>query len=57
MLAKAKARPNIPLPMIALLRLKTDIPKDVVPGLCKKRELGKKGNKGKRQLNFKTWQL
>lgn len=32
-LAKAKARPKIPLPMIALLRLKMDIPMEVVPGI------------------------
>lgn len=32
-LAKAKARPKIPLPIIALLRLKTDIPSEVVPGI------------------------
>lgn len=32
-LAKAKARPKIPLPIIALLRLKTDIPREVVPGI------------------------
>lgn len=31
-LARAKARPRIPLPMMALLRLKEDIPKGVVPG-------------------------
>lgn len=34
-LAKAKARPKIPLPIIALLRLKTDIPNEVVPGICR----------------------
>lgn len=34
--AKAKANPRIPLPMIALLKLNTDIPIDVVPGLCGK---------------------
>lgn len=28
-LAMAKDRPRIPLPMMALLRLKTDIPKEV----------------------------
>lgn len=33
-LANAKARPNIPLPIMALLRLKTDIPNEVVPGIC-----------------------
>ena len=32
-MAKAKARPKIPLPMMALLRLKTDIPREVVPGI------------------------
>lgn len=31
--ARAKASPKIPLPMMALLRLKTDMPKEVVPGI------------------------
>ena len=31
--ARAKASPKIPLPIMALLRLKTDMPKEVVPGI------------------------
>lgn len=38
-MAKAKARPKIPLPIIALLRLKTDIPSEVVPGIYKDRRV------------------
>lgn len=38
-LAKAKARPKIPLPIIALLRLKTDIPSEVVPGIYRDRHV------------------
>lgn len=34
-LAIAYASPRIPLPMMALLRLKTDIPKEVFPSNCK----------------------
>lgn len=30
----AKANPRIPLPMMALLRLKTDIPNEVFPSNC-----------------------
>lgn len=37
-LAKAKARPKIPLPIIALLRLKTDIPSEVVPGIWRSKD-------------------
>lgn len=37
MLANAKARPRMPLPMMALLRLKTDIPREVVPGIWRNR--------------------
>lgn len=37
-LAKAKARPKIPLPIIALLRLKTDIPREVVPGIWRSKD-------------------
>lgn len=37
-LAKAKARPKIPLPIIALLRLKTDIPNEVVPGIWRSKD-------------------
>lgn len=29
-------RPRMPLPMMALLRLKTDIPKEVLPSNCKR---------------------
>lgn len=36
-LAMAKDRPRMPLPMMALLRLKTDIPKEVWPGCCSER--------------------
>lgn len=36
-LANAKARPRMPLPMMALLRLKTDIPREVVPGIWRNR--------------------
>lgn len=48
-LAKAKARPKIPLPIIALLRLNTDIPREVVPGIWRRptcqQQLGmKQGN-------------
>lgn len=32
--AMAKDRPRMPLPMMALLKLKTDIPKEVWPGCC-----------------------
>lgn len=32
----AKANPRIPLPMIALLRLKTDMPNEVFPSNCKR---------------------
>lgn len=32
-LARAKASPRIPLPIMALLRLKTDMPREVVPGI------------------------
>lgn len=35
-LAMAKERPRMPLPTIALLRLNTDIPKEVVPGCWEK---------------------
>jgi len=38
-LANAKARPKMPLPMMALLRLKTDIPKEVVPGIWRNKGL------------------
>lgn len=38
MLAIAYARPRIPLPMMALLRLKTDIPKEVFPSNCKNKQ-------------------
>lgn len=31
--ARAKASPKIPLPIMALLRLKTDMPNEVVPGI------------------------
>ena len=37
-LAIAYARPRIPLPMMALLRLKTDIPKEVFPSNWKGRK-------------------
>lgn len=37
-LAIAYARPRIPLPMMALLRLKTDIPKEVFPSNWKRRK-------------------
>lgn len=33
-LAMAYASPRMPLPMMALLRLKTDIPNDVLPSNC-----------------------
>lgn len=33
-LAMAKDKPRMPLPMMALLKLKTDIPKEVWPGCC-----------------------
>lgn len=46
-LAKAKARPKIPLPIIALLRLKTDIPNEVVPGIWR--------NKGRCVSNSLEW--
>lgn len=36
-LAMAKDKPRMPLPMMALLRLKTDIPKEVWPGCCSER--------------------
>lgn len=35
----AKASPRIPLPIMALLRLKTDMPNDVFPSNCKERML------------------
>ena len=38
MFARAKASPKIPLPIMALLRLKTDMPKEVVPGIWIKRQ-------------------
>ena len=37
-MAKAKARPKIPLPMMALLRLNEDIPKEVIPGCLGKKK-------------------
>lgn len=33
-LAMAYDRPRMPLPMMALLRLKTDMPKEAWPGCC-----------------------
>lgn len=32
----AKANPRIPLPMMALLRLKTDMPNEVLPSNCRR---------------------
>lgn len=32
--AMAKDKPRMPLPIMALLKLKTDIPKEVWPGCC-----------------------
>lgn len=43
-LAMAKDKPRIPLPMMALLRLKTDIPKEVWPGCC---------SEGKKKISLK----
>lgn len=36
-LAMAYARPRMPLPMMALLRLNTDIPNEVFPSNCRNR--------------------
>lgn len=40
-LAMAYASPKMPLPMMALLRLKTDIPKDVFPSNCSQDTTGR----------------
>lgn len=43
-LAMAKASPRMPLPMMALLRLNTDIPNDVFPSNCgHQRDMGRGG--------------
>lgn len=53
--AMAKDSPRMPLPMMALLKLKTDIPKEVCPGCCMKRTTAtKKTHEGTNLRNTLT---
>lgn len=51
--AIAYDRPRMPLPMMALLRLKTDIPKEVWPGCCSERKqcIRERSVRGKKMTN------